>query len=179
MKVVCSYCRKDLGYKEPFDSEWVSHGLCPTCHDEVMEQNLALNFGELLDHFGGPVLVLSTAGRVTDINRQALEMLGKDTKQSFGLKGGEVFECRYAQLPEGCGETVFCELCSIRNTVMDTMRTGRPHLEVPVHLDQRDQRMNLLICTQKVGVVVLLKVEQILDVVKMLPLSLEAGTAPS
>ena len=38
MKVVCSWCDKDLGEKEPFDDPVISHGMCDGCRDEMRRE---------------------------------------------------------------------------------------------------------------------------------------------
>jgi hypothetical protein len=35
MKVVCAWCQKDLGEKEPLISSAVSHGMCPDCEKKI------------------------------------------------------------------------------------------------------------------------------------------------
>ena len=37
MKVICSWCGKDLGEKEPFVDNRVSHGICEDCRKKIME----------------------------------------------------------------------------------------------------------------------------------------------
>ena len=56
-----------------------------------------------------------------------------------GLLGGEFMECKWARLPEGCGQTVHCAACAIRRTVMDTMATGQAHEDVPAVLNRSDE----------------------------------------
>ena len=37
MKVICSWCDKDLGEKEPLADTRVSHGMCEDCRKKIME----------------------------------------------------------------------------------------------------------------------------------------------
>ena len=37
MKVICSWCDKDLGEKEPLADTRVSHGICEDCRKKIME----------------------------------------------------------------------------------------------------------------------------------------------
>jgi hypothetical protein len=38
MVIVCAWCQKYMGCKEPFDEASVSHGICPECSDrEALE----------------------------------------------------------------------------------------------------------------------------------------------
>ncbi len=36
MKIRCSWCGKDMGEKEPLDSEEVSHGICEPCLERLL-----------------------------------------------------------------------------------------------------------------------------------------------
>ena len=36
MKVICCYCKKDLGDKEPFEDIRISHGACKKCADQQL-----------------------------------------------------------------------------------------------------------------------------------------------
>jgi len=36
MKVICSWCDKDLGEKEPLADTRVSHGICEDCRKKIM-----------------------------------------------------------------------------------------------------------------------------------------------
>lgn len=38
MKIVCAWCQKDLGEKEPTADPSVSHGICEECSKEMLEE---------------------------------------------------------------------------------------------------------------------------------------------
>lgn len=44
MKVVCAWCKKDLGEKEPLEEKTVSHGMCEECYSSI-----TAHMGELAD----------------------------------------------------------------------------------------------------------------------------------
>jgi hypothetical protein len=71
----------------------------------------------------------------------------------------------YSALPEGCGKTVHCSGCAIRNTVMDTFQSGKSHLavEAPLVYGTPDNRheISFLISTEKVKDVVLLRIDTV------------------
>jgi hypothetical protein len=91
---------------------------------------------------------------------------GRKLPGSTRLPGGQPpgSTRKYAKLPEGCGLTVHCSGCAIRNTVMDTVQTGKVHRFVPAYLnpnsDIESHRFELLISTERKGGVVFLKVEE-------------------
>ena len=103
-------------------------------------------------------------GSVAYANPAACTVLGKSLGQIQGFQGGEVFECEYARLPEGCGNTMHCSACTIRNTVMATVKTGKPNRLVPAFLSQDfgdgSRRIDFLISTEKKGGVVFLKIDE-------------------
>ena len=160
MKVICSYCRKELDDKEPFDDESVSHGICKACKDHYMNQISGLSLDEYLGEFEVPILMVDQHSRIIASNKMAEAWTGKSNEEAFGLLGGEVMECQYARLPEGCGETVHCVACSIRRTVMATMESGKTQMLVPVKLMQNDQEIAMTISTEKICAFVRIKIEK-------------------
>lgn len=42
MKVICCYCKKDLGDKAPFEDKSVSHGACKSCAEKDLKRQLAI-----------------------------------------------------------------------------------------------------------------------------------------
>ncbi len=43
MKIICAWCNKDMGEKEPLDNLETTHGMCPMCHFSVMIEALVVN----------------------------------------------------------------------------------------------------------------------------------------
>lgn len=37
MKVICAWCKKDLGEKEPLEEKIVSHGICGECSSSIID----------------------------------------------------------------------------------------------------------------------------------------------
>jgi hypothetical protein len=98
-------------------------------------------------------------------NKPLLSLFGKTLSQVTGQRGGDVFECAYARLPEGCGRTVHCSGCAIRRAVTETFTTGRSLQKVLAYLN-RDAvtqflQLGMLISTEKVLGMVLLRVDHI------------------
>ena len=161
MRVVCSYCKKEMGKKEPFSDETVSHTICPDCFHYFEEQVDGLPLDRYLDKFDAPILIVDSQARVVAANKMAEDVTGKTGRESFGLLGGEVMECAYARLPEGCGKTVHCEACTIRNTVMAAMESGEPQMHVPVKLKQADREVEMTISTDKIDGLVRIVIESV------------------
>jgi hypothetical protein len=43
MKVICAWCGKDLGEKEPLNDQRTSHGMCEGCEKGMGENGLIRN----------------------------------------------------------------------------------------------------------------------------------------
>jgi len=82
-----------------------------------------------------------------------------------GFRGGDVFECAYSKLPKGCGKTIHCVACTLRNTITDTFNTGNNHIRTPAYLTQGtfddNQAIKILISTEKFADVVLLRIDKV------------------
>lgn len=163
MQVVCAACNKHIGSvdSDVHSAETISHGYCRDCVFHVTAQ-LGMRLKDFLDGLEAPVLAVDANGAVATANTLALTMIKKELPDVTGRLGGDVFECQHAMAPEGCGKTVHCSGCAIRLTVMDTHQTGRAHFRVPAVLNRNDpssERILFHISTEKVGSVVLLRID--------------------
>ena len=142
----------------------ITHGICKSCRDNILFQ-LGVELELFLDSLEAPVVMVNGSGTVVTANNKARKMLRKDLSEIGGYKGGDVFECEYARLPEGCGNTTHCSGCTIRRTVMQTYGTGKGFLRVQAklnHYTPKDpEQMDLLISTEKLSDVVLLRIDKI------------------
>jgi PAS domain-containing protein len=159
MRVVCSFCRKELGTKPPLKDGSVTHGMCPACSDHFTAQWSGMSWDQYLERFEFPVLMVEEEVRLVALNRPATALLGRPAEEVIGLLGGEALECSHSRLPEGCGRTVHCSTCTIRNTVNATHRTGKPQRRVPATLRRRDGSKPLLVSTALEGKLVRVTIE--------------------
>lgn len=151
MKVICSYCEKDLGEKEPLENEGVSHGMCSPCRTHFRRQWKGLSLSDYLDAFSFPVAVVDGNVRMIAANRPMAALAGRAPEELVGLLGGEVVECAYARRAGGCGRTIHCKTCTIRGAVARTFETGEPCIRLPASVDRHDGRVRFLISTSKRG----------------------------
>ena len=137
MKVICSACGADLGTKpSPAAGGYdVSHGLCDSCCHHFLAE-IGMPLGDYIEGIPAPVVTWGDDGVIGTANQHARDLLGKTLPDLQGYKGGDVFECKYARRPEGCGQTIHCSGCTIRKTATDTFRTGQPHQRVPAFLER-------------------------------------------
>lgn len=38
MKIICSWCGKDMGEKEPLENKIITHGMCDECLNKLREE---------------------------------------------------------------------------------------------------------------------------------------------
>jgi PAS domain-containing protein len=151
MLVVCSYCQKTLRGEKGGRSDLVSHGMCAECGAHFERLWSGMKLGEYLDGLPGAVLMVDGDGRVLAANVHAGEVLGLDPAMPRGLLGGEAMACSHSRLPGGCGKTIHCRDCAIRNTVTSVARTGAQVERVPAFLRTDEGRVALEISARPVG----------------------------
>ena len=164
MKQICLYCGCYLGSMETTedDPSRISHGVCTICFPTFM-RGMGQPLTDFLDTLPGPIYVVDAECRVVGANTLGLQQVSKELPAIEGQLAGEVFECKCAKLPGGCGRTVHCKTCTIRRTVTKTAQTGETCLRVPAFIDladiSKDMTIRFLITTEKVNNAVLLRIE--------------------
>ena len=142
----------------------ITHGICASCASKFFG-DLGLDLNTFLDSMGVPVVVVDSNVCIRAANGQARAFLQKDFSVIENYLGGDVFECLNAKQPGGCGHTVHCSGCAIRNTVTDTFQTGKSHHKVPAILNRETpdscRKVALLISTEKVAGVVMLRIDEV------------------
>jgi len=167
MRKVCAWCKKDLNSSNidtNIENVPITHGICGDCVRTILSFR-AKQLQSFLDRFSDPVFLVTSEGRIVTSNRAGLSALRKKPEEVDGKLGGEAFDCKYADLPGGCGKTVHCKSCTIRNTVMDTLQSGKSHIKAPAYPDLHhitgDYRVRFLITTERVAGDVLLRIDEI------------------
>ena len=148
MRLQCSYCRSFFGETEPLDDDAVTHGMCDECFEHFDAQWAGQNLESFLDKFEFPVLAVGPDSRIVAVNERAATFVRRPRRSVRGFLGGEALECANARLPEGCGETVHCQRCSIRRAVMDTRLSGHAHHRVETSFDRVDGHRRFWISTE-------------------------------
>jgi len=162
MTRICAWCRQELapGAEAP---GLVSHGMCPACARQFL-LDCPIPLEHFLDDLPVPVLVVDSDVTAAFANREAQRLVGRPAQAITGSKGGDVFTCVNAQSPEGCGHTIHCSGCVIRQSVLRTYATGQPAVLVPAVLKTGDPgdpaAVALTITTVKRGASVVLLVNR-------------------
>jgi PAS domain-containing protein len=168
MRRICAWCKKELNPREDMGTESeITHGICSVCA-EKFSPSVPKTMKAMLDLIDEPVLVVDSLGRVKTANERGLSLLGKDLDAVEDHLSGDALECSYARLPEGCGRTEHCRTCAIRNVLMDTLIHGRGYRKVPayqkINTPNGDRIMRFYISTEKVGDQILLRIDDIDDI---------------
>ena len=166
MKRTCARCGKELSVKafQP-DRDRITGGICGDCMKEMF-MDRPRRVREILDSIGAPVLLLDKGYRVMAANEPARRILARPIADIEGFLPGDAMECVNARLPGGCGQTVHCQACALRNTLNKTITTGEDLERVPAYQDvyQKDgsiARRFLLISTEKLADFVLLRIDEL------------------
>ena len=165
MNLVCAWCGvsiERIGYS-PHDAG-TSHGMCPACSSALLSQDDGVSLQQYIGSIPIPIVLVDRNNCIVATNAQADKMLGRKPEVTVDRLFGMVFDCVHSRLPEGCGRTIHCSGCVIRNCVSATFNTGVPQVSVPATLnvecpDQRSQTV-LTVTTVKSDGVVVMRIEQ-------------------
>lgn len=167
MRRICAWCKKELSPREDRGTEQeITHGICSLCALKFTS-SIPRNLKDLLDMIREPVLLLDAQAVVKAANESGLQLLGKELAAIEEHPGGEVLECSYSRLPEGCGHTVHCKTCAIRNILMDTLTSDHGYTRVPafqrICTPAGERIMRYYLSTEKVGEKILLRIDDVTD----------------
>ncbi|MBU2530815.1 MAG: hypothetical protein KKD35_07230 [Elusimicrobia bacterium] len=159
MRRLCAWCKKDMGSVDNGE-DIMTHGICEEC--EKLVEFEPVKTRKLIDEFNKPVL-MNESGRCLVANTAASKALEKEIDSIEGYLGGDVICCVHASEPGGCGATEHCSGCTIRNTVTDTLKTGKSHLKVQayqfIQTKNGTEKKEFFVSTEKKGNRVLLRID--------------------
>jgi PAS domain-containing protein len=169
MQALCAWCGTELRPSAPSSegNRAITHGICVACAEYFFKPRDHSLRG-FLNTLKTPVAVVDDDMRMIEANDLALTALGKTRDAAVGMRSGDVIECANAKLPGGCGRQVHCAACTLRNSVRETFETGEGFTEVPAWLRQDPAadnetpgKLRVLITTEKIGNVVMLRFDDI------------------
>jgi PAS domain-containing protein len=161
MELFCSFCSSYLGVKEPIADTRRTHGICPECLEHALRQQGESSFDAYLEQFTAPILIIDGQGRVAAVNGAALKLLNKSYQRVQGVLGGEAMDCAWSRLPGGCGQTIHCAACTVRNLVMETMKNKHVRRRQWVSLAREEEVVDMLIVTMYHDNVVRIVIEEV------------------
>jgi PAS domain-containing protein len=162
MNKTCTWCDREL---EDFGTQDTStiRGLCQYCSDNLIE-NQGVDLYSYFDSLPAPVILIGRNVTVNYVNNKARAMLGKELSEIEGCPPGLVLECGYAQLPGGCGKTVHCTSCSLRQAVSETLATGKQFVKTLMYLQRVSggevKAKRLFISAKRSGDTVMLRIDE-------------------
>ena len=164
MKIVCAWCQKNIGSTSShLENELISHGLCNDCRIKL-EYNFT-SLEDFIENLNKPIMIMDNDAIVLGANESVATMLQKSKEEIKNQVTGQVIECVYADLPEGCGNTIHCTGCTIRNTVTKTYETGQSQIDVEafqfLNTSTGQKHKKFLISTEKLGNHVLIRFDKI------------------
>lgn len=170
MKMMCAWCGSQIADRPHLDAVAkypITHGICRVCRDRLLPTDRTQPLERYLDSLELPVMLITDQSNVAFANAQALAFLDKTPEQVVGYRGGNVMECVYAKLPEGCGQTEHCVACTVRRNVMHTFETGESLDHVPASINRQSRHgmitVDFLISTEKIGDIVMLRIDKIAE----------------
>ncbi|MHA1744412.1 MAG: hypothetical protein ACTSWW_00340, partial [Promethearchaeota archaeon] len=125
MKIVCAWCGKEMESvtTEYHDNKQISHGICDDCRFKLEYDSLGLE--KFICTLKKPILVVDGEVRVQAGNSRSMELLQTCNEEMENQLAGDVIQCVYSDLPGGCGKTIHCTGCTIRNSAEKTYETGQ------------------------------------------------------
>lgn len=166
MAYTCTWCNNEMSEEQGArqGSRTIVRSICTTCLESFAFQ-MGVPLQTFVDSLPVPIFVVNDDVVVQAANKLGYALLNKESQSVLKKLGGIVFDCAYAQLPEGCGRTIHCSGCAIRRSVYHTHTTGQSIVGLPATLHAGDpektQSVAMKISTEKMGDVVLLQVEKV------------------
>jgi hypothetical protein len=165
MLMVCGWCKKELGPVGDTGEHRVSHGLCASCESHLMASVDGIPLRQFLDSLDVPITLVDDDLRIEYANTAAQALLNKPFTAIEHRLGGEVFECENSYKPGGCGHTVKCSACSLRNAVNRCFESSNAEYSVVTNLTQRTEagtaELAMRISTQRVNGQVLVTINEV------------------
>lgn len=161
----CDWCEEALKASSATDSSdgRVTDGLCVECAEKLTLPALG-SLLDYLDSLDAPVFIAHGDARFIAANRLARTVAGGDPAEIKDWLIGDLFDCVWADSYGGCGKAECCRACLIKDSVTETMASGRAVKRKPAYLDvltaEGVQRQHYVVSTLKAGDAVLLRIDQ-------------------
>lgn len=160
----CTVCKGKLEEPERKVDRPITQGLCSLCRSHVATSHKC-HVHPFLEGLPLSTFVFSADGRVQCANRAGRTLLKKDQEGIASFLKGEVFGCKHASRPEGCGKTVHCGGCSFREALENTLSNG--NLSTPKKVDLLlkrekgyEQACDMLLVTEAIDGSVLAQIKE-------------------
>ncbi len=106
---------------------------------------------QVLAHVPLMIMIVDHQRRVRKVSNSTLQHDGQSVDSVIGLQGGDLLRCvHHLEDERGCGFGAACQHCVFRQTILDTLHTGKNHHKVEIQmsfLDNWPEERNLLVST--------------------------------
>lgn len=103
----------------------------------------------VFDAIPAVLLIVDSDVRILHLNAAASATLCLDINKIYNKRGGEALHCIHStSVPEGCGESRFCEDCVVGNSVREAAlgsKVYRKATRMKVHWDDKKTDLHLLV----------------------------------
>ena len=165
MRIICAWCKKDMGLRADPDDQRTSHGICQSCRKHLEASTEGIPLREFLDSLNVPVTLVDVDHRVVYANRAAEDVLKKPLAAIERNVTGRVFECDDSYRPEGCGRAPACSACALWNAVTRCHQSGQAEEGLVATLTQRNDdgtsSVAMRISTARVDDLVVLRIDEL------------------
>lgn len=98
------------------------------------------------------MILVDEERRVKKVNGATVQFTDSLEEEMLGLRGGEALRClHHLDDPKGCGFGPACQSCVIKNSVLDTFKTGKDNLQkeakLPFLIEGKKQELTLIVST--------------------------------
>jgi hypothetical protein len=167
MRTICAWCKEELHSDESDlagSDVPISHGICPDCIIKFFSF-MGKPMRDYLDEFAGPVFLVDATNKIISANSEGLALIHKASDEIEEKLAGDIFECPHTSQAEGCGNTIHCKSCTIKNAIVETSQTGKAMLRIPAYQDlhsfSKNKKTQFFISTEKVEDAVLLRIDDL------------------
>jgi PAS domain S-box-containing protein len=142
--------------KLEFDSKHQPTRMVGTIRDITQQRQLAetlrssqAELTAIYDHAPIIMCLLDEERRIVHLNRAAVQLTKRGPEALLGLRSGDLIGCIHAYDDgHGCEPDLNCADCTLRNAILDTLKTGQSHLgveaELPVVGDLKPKKFHVI-----------------------------------
>jgi DNA-directed RNA polymerase subunit RPC12/RpoP len=159
MRVVCSYCGRELEAKEPLELVSVSHSVCSECSERLSRRRTEWETGEKLDAFDIPVIAVDSNCLLLSANQAAAKWMRRNRNDLFGMNLGALLFCSRGE-STGPGADDACRKCGMRRLFDSTDETSEPFVRVPVAVPRDEGPLELVISGHRIEGGMVLMIEE-------------------
>ncbi len=144
---------------KPFRDRELLNNIEIALYRHHLERELRMREAELSAVFNSVqamLLIVDHNQRIIKANQAAISFVGTSNDRVIGEKPGNILGCLNSlDRSDGCGAGPACVRCPVRQTILDTLKTGQPHRQVeatlPIQIDEQIEMRTWLISTTPMG----------------------------